>query len=178
MCLVRMVRLFLDALAVEEGLEDVDNLLQGGEVLLELGIDLVLVIAELGVEVLAVRASAHGGTENGLDEEAVVGLESDIVGGTEGGGKLIGSDVDVVGETLAGELETSGGLRISIAVPSPWSRPPQFFFSYLTSQRRAWPALFCFSACSLLTRSWRVSDSVGLARKRWRIFCDQKEAHC
>ena len=101
-----VIRLFLDALAVEEGLEDIDNLLESGKVLLELSADPLLVAAELAVEVLTVRAGAHGGAENGLDEEAVVGLEGDIVGGTEGGRKLLVGGGNVVGETLACELET------------------------------------------------------------------------
>lgn len=109
-----VLRLFLDALAVEEGLEDVDKVLESGKVLLELSVDLVLVIAELAVKVGAVRAGAHGGAEDGLDEEAVVGLEGDIVGGAEGGRELLVSGGDVVGETLACELETSGGLLVSI----------------------------------------------------------------
>jgi hypothetical protein len=33
-----------------------------------------VVVAELAVEVLAVRAGAHGGAEDGLHEEAMVGL--------------------------------------------------------------------------------------------------------
>ena len=109
-----VIRLFLDALAVEEGLENFDNVLESGEVLLELSIDLVLVVAELAVEVLAVGAGAHGGAEDGLDEEAVVRLEGDVVGGAEGGRKLLVSSNDVVGETLACELETSGELLVSI----------------------------------------------------------------
>lgn len=167
-----MIRLFLDALAVEEGLEDVDKVLESCEVLLELRVDLVLVVTELGIEVLAVRASAHGGAEDGLDEEAVVGLEGDIVGSAERGRKLLVSGGDVVGKTFASELETPGDLLVSI--PSLLLllllEPSSPMFPYLTSQSRAWPALFSLAFCSLLTRSWRVSDSVGAARKRWRIF--------
>lgn len=169
-CRLDVIRLFLDALAVEEGLEDVDKVLESCEVLLELSVDLVLVVTELGIEVLAVRASAHGGAEDGLDEEAVVGLEGDIVGSAEGGGKLLVSGGDIVGKTFASELETPRGLLVSIPFLLLLLEPSSPMFPYLTSQSRAWPALFSLAFCSLFTRSWRVSDSVGAARKRWRIF--------
>lgn len=101
------MRLPLGILAGEEALEDADNLLEGGEVDTELSGDLVLVGAELGVKVLAVGAGAHGGAEDGLDEEAVVGLEGGGVGVAEGLRELLGLLGDVLAQGDAGELEAT-----------------------------------------------------------------------
>lgn len=98
----------LGLLAVDERLEDDDDAVQRGEVLLELLLDLGRVVAELDVEVLAVGAGAHGGGEDGLDEEAVVGLQGARVRGAEGVGELGGGVLEVVLEGLAGEFETAG----------------------------------------------------------------------
>lgn len=98
----------LGLLAVDKGLEDGDDALQRREVGLELLLDLALVVAELDVEVLAVGAGAHGGGEDGLDEEAVVGLQGARVRGAEGVGELGGGVLEVVLEGLAGEFEAAG----------------------------------------------------------------------
>lgn len=97
----------LGVLAVEEALEDADNLLEGGEVDAEFGLDLVVVVAELGVEVLAVGGGAHGGGEDRLDEEAVVGLEGVAVGVAERVGELLVGLGDVGAQGDAGELEAA-----------------------------------------------------------------------
>lgn len=82
--------------------------MQRGKVFLELLLDLGRVVAELDVEVLAVGAGAHGGGEDGLDEEAVVGLEGARVRGAEGVGELGGGVLEVVLEGLAGEFQAAG----------------------------------------------------------------------
>lgn len=73
----------LRLLAIEKRLDDSNDLVERSEVLAQLLLDLLLVVAELGVEVLAVGAGGHGGAEDGLDEEAVVRLERDAVGAAE-----------------------------------------------------------------------------------------------
>lgn len=73
----------LSLLGLKETLEDADNLLEGGQVGAELGGNLLLIRTKLGIEVLAVGAGAHGGAEDGLDEEAVVWLEGAAVGVAE-----------------------------------------------------------------------------------------------
>lgn len=73
----------LRLLALLESLENGYNLLERGEVGPQLSRDGVLVGSQLGVEVLAVRASTHGRREDGLDKDAVVGLKGRTVGATE-----------------------------------------------------------------------------------------------
>jgi hypothetical protein len=97
----------LGILGVEEALKDSDDLVESGEVDAQLGVDLLGVRAELGVKVLAVRAGAHGGAEDGLDEEAVVGLQGGAVGGSERVGELLAGLVDVLAKGDAGELEAT-----------------------------------------------------------------------
>lgn len=75
--------------------------------------DLGLVISKLGVKVLAVWGSAHGGAENGLDDEGVVRLERVAVGVTEGVRELLGRVGNVVAKGLGGEVEATGGTFVS-----------------------------------------------------------------
>lgn len=82
-------RLPLGILGGHETLEDTDDLLQAHEVRPELELDLFGVITEFGVEVLAVGTGAHGGTEDGLDDKAVVGLQGGAVGSAKGVGELL-----------------------------------------------------------------------------------------
>jgi hypothetical protein len=70
--------------------------------------------AQLAVKVLTVRAGAHGGAEDGLDEEAVVGLEGDAVGAAERVGELLGRLGHILAEGDAGELETSAEGQVSM----------------------------------------------------------------
>lgn len=97
----------LGLLAVEELLENANNLGESSEVDLEIAVDLGAVVAELGVKVLAVGASAHGGAEDGLDEEAVVRLEGAAVGSAEGVGKLLVGLGRVGSQGEAGEFKTT-----------------------------------------------------------------------
>lgn len=96
----------LSLLALEESLENVNNLLQGGEILLKLRFHLLLIITKLGIKVLAVGAGAHGGAENGLDNEAVVGLERGAVRAAERVGEFFGAGY-VLAEGKACEFESS-----------------------------------------------------------------------
>ena len=70
------------------------------------------VVAQLGVEVLAVRRRGHGGAEDGFHEEGVVWFERVSVGGTEGGGELIGGVEEVGADALGGEVEAAGGVLV------------------------------------------------------------------
>jgi len=90
-----------------ELLQNANNLLQAGEPSIELLVNALLVVAQVGVERLAVGRSAHGGGEDGLDHEGVVGLEGVAVGGAEGLGELAGGFGEVVAEALGGEVEAS-----------------------------------------------------------------------
>lgn len=67
------------------------------------------VVAQLGVKVLAVRRRGHGGAEDGFHEEGVVGFERVGVGGSEGGGELVGGVDEVGADALGGEVEAAGG---------------------------------------------------------------------
>lgn len=73
----------LGLLAIEEALEDPNNLGKSGKVLGEVLDNELRGLAELGVKVLAVRAGSHGGAEDRLDKEAVVRLQGIGVGSTE-----------------------------------------------------------------------------------------------
>jgi hypothetical protein len=97
----------LGVLGLEEGLEDGNNALESGQVRAEVVLDLGLVAAELGIKVLAVGAGAHGGGEEGLDHEAVVGLKGGSVGGAERVGELLGRVGLVGGEGERGEFKTT-----------------------------------------------------------------------
>lgn len=74
---------------VQKGLQNGYLALQRRQPLLQLGRYLGLVIAKAGVEILAVRTGAHGGTEDGFDKEAMVGLQRGAIGGAEGGAELV-----------------------------------------------------------------------------------------
>jgi hypothetical protein len=93
--------------AVDELLEDVHNLGEGSEVGLELSLDLLGVLTELGVKVLSVGNGGHGGAEDGLDHEAVVGLQGVGVGTAERVGQLLGGVIDVLLEALGSEVKTT-----------------------------------------------------------------------
>lgn len=88
-------------------LQDPDHLLQGPQPDRQRLIDLGLVIAELLVEVLAVRGGAHGGAEDGLDDERVVRLERVAVGAAERGAEFFRGVRDVRAEGLRGEVEAT-----------------------------------------------------------------------
>ena len=103
----------LSLLLGQELVQCSNNLLQRREVRLQLLLDLGVVLAQLGVEVLPVRCGAHGGTEERLDDEGVVGLERAGVGLAEGVGELLGGVGEVVAEGLGGEVEAAGAGRVS-----------------------------------------------------------------
>ena len=131
---------------------------------LKLFLNLVGVLAELGVEVLSVGNGGHSGAEHGLDHEAVVGLQGVAVGSAERVSKLLLLLGDVVLKTLAGEVKASA---ILLAVDVYRQRGN----SYRTSQRQPSVAVCLPVLSSLRTRSWTVPDSAGAAAWRARSFC-------
>lgn len=78
--------------------------------------DLGIIRSELDVKVLAVRAGAHGGTENGLNQEAVVRLECLAVCATERISKLLSGLGDILAKCDAGELKTTIPLRGTVSI--------------------------------------------------------------
>lgn len=100
-------RLPLALRSVDERLEDVDDLGEGSKVSLEVGLNLLRVLAKLGVEVLSVGDGRHGGAEDRLDDEAVVGLQGVTVGSAERVSKLLRGVGDVALKGLAGEVKTT-----------------------------------------------------------------------
>lgn len=94
---------------VQESLQDGDLRLQRLQPHCQPLLHCRLVITKLHVEVLAVWARGHGSAEDGLDEEAVVGLEGRAVGVAEGDGELLGGELHVLGESNAGEVEATAG---------------------------------------------------------------------
>ncbi|KAI6770938.1 hypothetical protein HG531_009793 [Fusarium graminearum] len=94
-------------MSVDERLEDVDDLGEGSKVSLEVGLNLLRVLAKLGVEVLSVGDGRHGGAEDRLDDEAVVGLQGVTVGSAERVSKLLRGVGDVALKGLAGEVKTT-----------------------------------------------------------------------
>lgn len=75
-----MGHLPLCLLAVDKGLQNADDLVQGAQILLHELVDLGLIVSQLLVEVVASGTGAHGGTEEGLNHKAVVGLEGGAIG--------------------------------------------------------------------------------------------------
>ena len=65
------------------------------------------VVSQLSVKVLAVRRRGHGGAEDGLHHEGVVGFQRVAVGGAEGGGELVGGVLEVGADALRGEVEAA-----------------------------------------------------------------------
>ena len=100
-------RLPLSVLAVDEPLEDTDNLFQTHEVGTHLESDLLAVVTELGIKVLAVGRGTHGSAEDGLDDEAVVGLQGRGIGGAERVGKLLRLLSNVGAETDLSKLKAT-----------------------------------------------------------------------
>ena len=90
-----------------ELLQNADNLLKAGEPRIKLLVNALLVVAQVGIESLAVGRGAHRGGEDGLDHEGVVGLEGVAVGGAEGFGELGGGVGEVGAEALGCEVEGS-----------------------------------------------------------------------
>jgi hypothetical protein len=88
-------------------LKDSDDLSKRSKVGLELVLNLLRVLTELGVEVLSVGNGGHSGAEDGLDHEAVVGLQGVSVGSAERVSKLLFLVGDVFLKTLAGEVKAS-----------------------------------------------------------------------
>lgn len=96
----------LSLLPIQETLQQVNLCLQRLQPLPQVLRNNSLIIAELGVEILAVWARRHGGGEDWLDEEAVVWLERVAVCVAEGDGELV-RGLEVGGDGEAGEFETT-----------------------------------------------------------------------
>jgi hypothetical protein len=90
-----------------ELLKNAHNLLQAREPSIELLVDARLVVAEILVKGGTVWSGAHGGGEDGLDDERVVGLEGVAISGAERFGELGGRVGEVGAETLGCEIEGS-----------------------------------------------------------------------
>lgn len=99
----------LGILRIHEPFENTNDLFQTHEVAPQLELNLLRVITQLGIEVLAVRTSTHGGAEDRLDNKAVVGLQGSSIGGAEGFREFLRILGDVGREGNAGEFEATGG---------------------------------------------------------------------
>jgi hypothetical protein len=93
----------------------------------------------------------------------VVGLEGVAVGIAEGIGELLVGVGDVVAEGLGGEVKAT----VDGVSSMNWVVRVE---TYRLSQTRPSVAVCFFSLSSLRTRSWRVSERVGAASWRSRIF--------
>jgi hypothetical protein len=94
-------------IACHKVLRHTNNLLERLQPRHQLGLHLSLVFTELGVEVLTVWRRAHGRTEDGFDNEGVVWLQGVAVGGTEGIRELFCAVIDILAESLSGEVEAT-----------------------------------------------------------------------
>lgn len=97
----------LSSLGILESLEDGDHLLQSSNLLRHCGVNLGLILTQLGVEILSIWGCGHSSTEDGLDKEGVVRLKGVAIGSTEGVRELRGSVIDVVTQSLNGEVKAS-----------------------------------------------------------------------
>ena len=93
---------------VQESLQDSHLRLQRLQPHSQSLVHIILVISKLSIEVVAVRARRHGSAEDGLHEEAVVGLKGGAVGVAERDGELLAGELHVLGEGDAGEVEAAG----------------------------------------------------------------------
>jgi len=128
-----------------------------------------LVGAQLDVEVLPVRTRGHGGAEDGLDEEGVVRLQGAAVGVAEGDGELLGGGFEVRGEREAGEFEAARGGTTLVCGDGRMGGEGERGL-YRTSHTRPSVAVCLPVLSSLMTSSWRVSDSSGAASCLSLIF--------
>lgn len=78
--------------------------LQGLQPLPRRLVHLLVIIAQLRVKVLPVRRRGHGGAENGLHHEGMVGFQGAGVGGPEGGRELFGGVLEVRTDAEGGEV--------------------------------------------------------------------------
>lgn len=113
----------LGLLGVQEALENLQVLLQraqpGSQLLLHLGL-VAAGLRQLGVKVLAVRGRAHGGAEDGLDEEAVVRLERVAVSRAERCAEFFIRLGQVLAESLSSEVQgTDIGDGYNVSLLSP-----------------------------------------------------------
>lgn len=156
-------------LACGKGPQDLHVLLQRCQPRLKRWLDLAWVVSKLSVEVLAVWGRAHCGAEDGLDHEGVVRLERVAVGVAEGVGELFAGVGGVVAESLRGEVEATSDTSVSDCMQN---RKMNVVYgeAYRVNHRRPSVATCFFSLSSLMTRSWRVSERVGAASWRSRIF--------
>jgi hypothetical protein len=68
--------------------------------------NLLLITAQLGIEVFSVRRRGHGGAENRLNQKAVVGFEGCAVGIAERDAEFIGGG-EVFGDSEGGEFQAT-----------------------------------------------------------------------
>jgi hypothetical protein len=108
--LPRCVDLPLGLLPLQETLQDRNDLLQTCQPNPQLRSHLLHICTQLRIKVLTVRSRRHGGAENGLHHEGMVGLEGAAIGISEGGRELLTCGSDVLGEGDGREIETSGGM--------------------------------------------------------------------
>ena len=113
----------LSLLAALESLQYADNILKSSQVCSQLNGDLGLV-SQLGVEVPTVGAGAHGGREDGLDEEAVVGLEGLAVCVSERSGEFFGFLGQVLAQCNTREFQTSVTNTVSLQLIRAQIVPP------------------------------------------------------
>jgi len=100
----------LGLLPCQELVQDGNILLKAGKPLLQLGLYLCVVVAQLLVEILPVGRCTHGSAEDGLHDEGVVWLEGVAVGIAERVGEFLGGVGDVVTEGLGSEVEAASSL--------------------------------------------------------------------
>lgn len=100
----------LGVLAIDKRLENANDLLESSQPGLELLVELVLrgVLADLLVEIGTLWAVAHGGGEDLLDNEVVVGLEGLAIGVRERGGELLAWVLGIGAECLGHEVKATG----------------------------------------------------------------------
>lgn len=87
----------LRLLPLQKPLQHRNNFLQTSKPHPQLTHNLLLILAQLDIEILPVRTRAHRGAEDGLHHEGVVRFQRVAVGGAEGGGELVGAGCDVLG---------------------------------------------------------------------------------
>lgn len=101
-------------LCAKEVVQVLDNILKTAQPGIQLFLDTGFVVTELGVEVLAVRGSAHGSTEDRLNHEAVVLAEGVAIGGAERDADLFAAVGQVLAESLGSKVEGTVSLSVRV----------------------------------------------------------------
>lgn len=101
----------LSLLTPQKLLQNANLFLKSAQPRCSLFVNLLLIVTQFRVEVLAVRSGGHGSGEYGFNHEAMVRFERVTVGAFEGGAEFFRGVIEVVAKGLSCEVQPS---RVSV----------------------------------------------------------------